>query len=169
VALNSVQDAKGGAVDARLQTPYGAAWLAALAGTAAPYVDKLLLRRLYGGGWGLADDQGKLTAPFWAAWLFRTYCPRGAKFGQVSESVEGIVVYAARTATACNVFVVSLAEESQSVTIRARNVGRLSHVRLRGLPGAIGGVEQRDLPTESTQTLDLEGPGVVVVQFIPER
>ncbi|MFQ6132553.1 MAG: hypothetical protein ACE5R4_10995 [Armatimonadota bacterium] len=169
LALNSVRDENGRAVDERMQAPYGAAWLAALAGTVAPYADKLLIRQLYGGGWGLADDDGALLPPFWAAWLFRTYCPRGARFAKISESAEGVVVYAARTRTAANVLIVSLADQPQAVTIRAKNVGSLSQVRSRGLSGRADEVEHRDLPRRSTQTVNLDGPEVVVVQFIPTR
>lgn len=167
MALNSVQDDSGRAVDARVQAPFGAAWLAAVAGTAAPYADKLLAKRLHGAGWGLTDDQGKLLPPFWAAWLFKTYCPRGAKFARISESAEGVVVFAARTATACNALVVSLSEEPQSLTMRAKSAGRLAAVRSRGISGRSPDVEYRDLRTSSTQTLNLDSHEVIVVQFIP--
>ncbi|MFQ6098240.1 MAG: hypothetical protein ACE5O2_11000, partial [Armatimonadota bacterium] len=77
VNINSARDREGRPRDPRTHTPFAAAWLAALAASASPYVDKLLWRSLYGKGWGLLDETGEPTFSWLAARTMDVYAPRG--------------------------------------------------------------------------------------------
>ena len=167
--MNSVQDQAGQAADPRAQAPLGGAWFAAFLASAAPYVDKVLPRQLYGEGWGLADAQGDPLPPFWAAWLQKTYCPRGSAFAYVKQVSPTLHVYAARTATACNVLVVALEPGRHQITVVAHGTGALSQVRGRALGGEANEIAYGNRPTHPRQAVSLDGPSVLVLQFIPSR
>jgi len=79
LALNSSREPAGQARDGRIQTHYGAAWLAALAGTAATSVDELLWFKLVGQGWGLVDEAGGAFPAYYATRLLGQALPAGAQ------------------------------------------------------------------------------------------
>ncbi len=167
VWMNSVQDQAGQSADPRAQAPLGAAWLAAFVASVARHVDKVLPRQLYGDGWGLAGDDGEPLPPYWAAWLLSTYAPRGSGFAGISRSDPALHVYAARTATACNVVVIALEPGRHRLTVAARNTGPLSQVRSRALDPERNEIAYLTRPTRSRQAISLDGPSVLVLQFIP--
>ena len=155
----------GGAADPRLTGNFGAAWTAAAVLSSSAAVDKFLHYRLFGDGWGLMTPRGRANPSYHAAWLLHTYAPRGATLSQLMNPADDLLVAAVWTATASNAFVVYLGEEQRTVVINARGVGEPRLVRERRLTSG-GGLHMTDLPTSTSQSIQFDGPGISVIQFV---
>ena len=142
-------------------------WLAMTALSAAPYVDKLLYAPLVGDQAGFMNTQGRPQAAYWSAWLLRTYMPRGSRLCHWLYPDIETVVGTIRTATANNVVLAYGGEAPRAFTIRAQGTGPLKLVRARKVDAAAQGIQLLDLPLSTEQIVELAGPGVMIVQFIP--
>ncbi|MGC9316614.1 MAG: hypothetical protein ACP5KN_01090 [Armatimonadota bacterium] len=165
MAMNSARTPDGEAADERVHRPFGAAWTAATVLASAPSVDKLLHYRLFGAGWGLMDRRGEHDAPWVAAWLLRTYAPRGASLCQLQRPADDLLVAAVWTPTARNVFLVYAGHGPRSVVIDAWGVGHPVLVRERRLTST-GALSMSDLPRSAAQSVEFDGPGLSVIQFV---
>lgn len=165
MAMNSVRRPNGEAADARLETAFGAAWLAAAVLGSATSVDKLLHFKLFGGGWGLTNRRGERNAVALAAWLLRTYAPRGATLSQLLRPAPDLLIAAVWTPTARNLFVVYGGREPRSVVVDAWGIGSPLLVRERRLTST-GELAMANLPNSAAQSIDFDGPGVSVIQFV---
>jgi len=165
MAMNSARRPSGESADGRLTTPFGAAWLAAAVLGSSASVDKLLQFKLFGEGWGLADRRGERNPLAVAGWLLRTYAPRGATLSQLLRPADDLLVAAVWTPTARNLFVVYGGREPRSVVVDAWGIGSPLTVRERRLTSA-GELVMTNLPNSAAQSIDFEGPGVSVIQFV---
>lgn len=151
------------------QTPsehFAGSWLAMAALSAAPYIDKLLYTPLVGGQIGFINSAGQPSAVYRAAWLMRTYMPRGSQLCHWLYPDSQTVAAAIRTATANNVIVAYGGEAPRTLTIRAQGTERPKLVRARKVDSSAEQIQFLDLPLATEQTIELSGPGVAVVQFI---
>lgn len=165
MAMNSARRPSGEAADGRLTTPFGAAWLAAAVLGSSASVDKLLQFKLFGEGWGLADRQGERNALAIAGWLLRTYAPRGATLSQLLRPADDLLLAAVWTPTARNLFVVYGGRGPRAVVVDAWGIGSPLTVRERRLTSA-GELAMTNLPNSAAQSIDFDGPGVSVIQFV---
>lgn len=165
MAANSARTPEGEAADERVGGNFGAAWTAAAILHSSAWVDKFLHHRLYGGDWGLLDDRGRSGPLFTTAWLLRNYAPRGSTLCQLVRPADDLIVAAVWTATARNAVVVYSGEEPRSVVIDARGIGSPLMVRERRLTSD-GELGMFDLPNLPSQSIEFEGPGVSVLQFV---
>lgn len=166
LALDASRDERGRARDQRVEGPFGAAWLAAAVLSAAPWVDKVFLYRLAGGGWGMIGDDGKPTPLYWTAWLLKHYAPRGAERLEVLRLGPLTLAATVRTRTALNLIVAHAGAEPLALAVEPQNLPPLGQVRERHLGGEKGWTGSY-LPRTGAQNLQLAGPGVLVVQYIP--
>ncbi|MEA3403656.1 MAG: hypothetical protein U9R79_20600 [Armatimonadota bacterium] len=165
MAMNSARHPDGEAADERVHRPFGAAWTAATVLASATSVDKFLHYRLFGAGWGLMNRTGTHDPPWVAAWLLRTYAPRGSSLCQLHRPASDLLVAAVWTPTARNAFVIYAGGEPRSVVIDAWGVGHPLLVRERRLTST-GGLSMSDLPRSAAQSVEFDGPGVCVIQFV---
>ncbi len=168
VAMNSARGEKGMTSDARLTGPLGAAWTAAAALSAGPYVDKLLHFKLFGGGWGLMDATGKIHLTHQAAWLVHTYAPRGSTVCQLLRPDPEVLMAAIWTPTSRNLITVYAGEQPRVLVADCWGIGSPLFVRERRLL-ADGELHMRNLPNTSAQTLKFDGPGISVIQFVSQQ
>ena len=165
MALNSARGPDGSAADGRVVSNFGAAWTAAAVLQSSSYADKFLQYRLYDGGWGMLDDRGRAGPLFATAWLLRNYAPRGSTLCHMIRPAPDVLVAAVWTGTARNVLVVSAGDEPRSVIIEAWGVGSPRMVRERRLTST-GELGMFDRPNSHSQSIEFEGPGFSVIQFI---
>lgn len=151
------QDRQGGALDAT--------WTAATVLQSSAHVDKFLHARLYAPQQALLDERGRALPGFTVAWLLRQYAPRGSTLCQLVRPMRDVVVAAVWTGTARNVIVVYAGEEPRSVVIDALGVGSPLMVRERRLISS-GELGMFDRPNSASQSIEFEGPGVSVIQFV---
>ncbi len=168
MAMNSARRPGGAAADDRIQAPFGAAWLAAAVLSASPHADKLLNFRLYGPGWGLMDRRGSTGTLYTAAWLLRSYAPRGSTLCRLLRPADDLLVAAVWTPTARNVFVVYGGVGPRSVVIDAWGIGTPVLVRERRLTPD-GELNMSQLPNSAAQSIELDGPGICVIQFVGDE
>lgn len=166
--MNSSRDARGACRDERTPTAFGAAWVTAAVLCASPYVDKLLYYRLGPGGWGMVTEAGQPDPVAWAAWLLRSYAPRGAQWLQQVRADDQTLVFALKTKTAYNVLVAYGGADVLELKLSPRGLPPLSQVRDRRITAADAGWKGVVLPTSPVQTEFLDGAGVLVVQYIPQ-
>ncbi len=144
-----------------------AVFLATSALSATRYADKLLWTQLADTGPGLLTPQGQPRSAYWAAWLIKTYAPRGASCRAYTPYPLGILIVAVATEHAGNVFVVNRSPWPTAVTLRVVGLPRPELVRERKLDlGEAKTVQHRNLSLSTTQKVKFQGPGVSVVQFI---
>ncbi len=141
-------------------------WLAMAALAAAPYIDKLLYTPLSGDKVGFVDEEGQASAVYQAAWLVRTYMPRGSKLCHWLYPDDETIVAAIRTATANNVVIAYGGEGQRVFAIKVKQAGKLALARARKVDPSAQQIQFLDLPLATQQTIELAGPGVAVVQFI---
>ncbi len=165
MAMNSARRPGGEAADARIETPFGAAWLAAAVLSSSTAADKFVHFKLFGDGWGMADRRGATNALHTAAWLLRLYAPRGATLCQLSRVDDAMLVAAVWTSTARNLFVVYGGEAPRTVVIDAWGIGSPVMVRERRITSR-GALVMSDLPNSAAQSIEFDGPGVSVIQFV---
>ncbi|MGD9495858.1 MAG: hypothetical protein AB7Y46_06080 [Armatimonadota bacterium] len=165
LALNSARRPGGEAADERILTPFGGAWTAAAVLSASAWADKLLHFKLCGDGWGMADEGGTASEPYTAAWLVRTYAPRGSTLSQLLRPADDLLVAAVWTPTARNLFVVYAGHAPRSVAIDAWGIGSPVLVRERRLTSQ-GELVMSNLPNTAAQSVEFDGPGVSVIQFV---
>ncbi len=168
MAMNSARESDGSAADDRLTTNFGAAWTTAAVLSSTSAVDKLLHYRLVGDGWGLTDERGRPRPPYHAAWLLHTYAPRGATLCQLLNPTDDVLVAAVWTPTARNAFVIHSGEGSRTVVMEAVGVGTPLMVRERRLTSD-GDLNMVDLPISRSHSIQFDGPGVSVIQFVGEE
>ena len=168
VAMNSARRPDGTAADDRLLGNSGAAWTAAAMLSSSSAVDKFLHYKLFGTGWGLTNPRGNPNPAYQAAWLLHTYAPRGATLSQLLNPTDNLLAASVWTPTACNAFVVYWGEETQTVVLDAVGVGEPLMVRERRLTSD-GELNMADLPNSSSQSIQFDGPGVSVIQFVGEE
>ena len=168
LAMNSARESEGNAADQRVAGNYGAAWTAATVLSSSSSVDKFLNYRLFGSDWGLTDQRGKPSPAYHAAWLLHTYAPRGAMLSQLLKPADDLLVAAVWTSSASNAFVVYLGEQKRTVVVSARGVGEPRLVRERRLTSD-GELNMADLPNSSSQSIEFDGPGISVIQFVGEE
>ena len=168
MAMNSARGEKGVAADERLTEGLGAAWTAAAALSAAPYADKLLHFKLFGGGWGLMAASGQTHVTHRAAWLVRTYAPRGATLCQLLRPHPEVLMAAVWTPTARNLLTVHAGEQPRVVVVDCWGIGSPLFVRERHLHSD-GQLGMRNLPNSSAQTIEFDGPGLSVIQFVSQQ
>jgi hypothetical protein len=166
--MNSARDARGACRDERTPTAFGAAWVAAAALCGSPYVDKLLYYRLGPGGWGMVTDAGQPDPIAWAAWMLRSYAPRGAQWLQQVRADDQTLVFALKTKTAYNLIVAYGGADVLELKLSPRGLPPLSQVRDRRISAADSGWKGAVLPTSPVQTEFLDGAGLLVVQYIPQ-
>ncbi len=165
MAMNSVRLPGGEAADERITTPFGAAWLSAAVLSSSAVTDKFLHFKLFGDGWGMTDRRGAANALHTAAWLLRLYAPRGSTLCQLLRPDDALLVAAVWTPTARNLFVVYAGEAPRSVVIDAWGIGSPVLVRERRI-NSRGALVMNDLPNAATQSVEFDGPGVAVIQFV---
>lgn len=167
-ALNSALTPDGQSADPRTNGMPGAAWFAATAMAHGPFTDKLLYADFFGRGRGMVDENGKPTPVFHAAWLMKTYAPRGSTITGTVRPTPMTIVMAAATRTARNVLIAHCGTEPITLSLQAAGVGELKGVRERRLDGSTPDIQFIDLKKETMQKVELTGPTVTVIQFIPE-
>lgn len=165
MAMNSARRPGGEAADGRLTTPFGAAWLAAAVLGSSASADKLLHFKLFGDGWGMVDRRGERGPLAIAGWLLRTYAPRGSTLSALLRPTDDLLMAAVWTPTARNLFVVYSGRDPRAVVVDAWGIGSPVLVRERRLTSA-GELVMTDLPNSAAQSIDFEGPGVSVIQFV---
>ncbi|MGI5820366.1 MAG: hypothetical protein ACOX9R_19940 [Armatimonadota bacterium] len=165
LAMNSARRPDGTAADDRILDNFGAAWTAAAMLASSTPVDKFLHYKLFGTGWGLTNPRGTPNQAYHAAWLVHTYAPRGATLGQLLNPTDDLLIVAVWTPTASNAFVVYAGEDARAVVIEAVGVGDPLLVRERRLTSD-GRLNMVDLPNSRSQSIQFEGPGVSVIQFV---
>jgi hypothetical protein len=163
--MNSARRPGGEAADGRLTTPFGAAWLAAAVLGSSASADKLLHFKLFGDGWGMADRRGERGPLAIAGWLLRTYAPRGSTLSALLRPADDLLMAAVWTPTARNLFVVYGGRDPRAVVVDAWGIGSPVLVRERRLTSA-GELVMTDLPNSAAQSIDFDGPGVSVIQFV---
>lgn len=168
MAMNSARRPDGEAADDRIKSNLGAAWTAATVLSSSSAVDKFLHYKLFGTGWGLTNPRGKPNPAYHAAWLLRTWAPRGSTLSQLLNPQDDVLIAAVWTPTASNAFVVYAGEGTQTVVIDAVGIGEPLMVRERRLTSD-GDLNMADLPTSSSQSIQFDGPGVSVIQFVSEE
>ncbi|MFW5868890.1 MAG: hypothetical protein ACOCX2_13790 [Armatimonadota bacterium] len=168
LAMNSAREPDGSASDERVADNYGAAWTAATVLASSAAVDKFLDCRLFGNDWGLTDLRGRPNPAYHAAWLLHTYAPRGAMLSQLLNPADDLLIAGVWTSSASNAFVVYLGEEKRTVVIDARGVGEPRMVRERRLTSD-GDLNMADLPNSNSQSIEFDGPGISVIQFVGEE
>jgi hypothetical protein len=166
--MSSARDAQGACRDERTPTAFGAAWVAAAALCGSPYVDKLLYYRLGPGGWGMVTDAGQPDPVAWAAWMLRSYAPRGAQWLQQVRPDDQTLVFAVKTKTAYNLIVAYGGADVLELKLSPRGLPPLSQVRDRRITAADSGWKGAMLPTSPIQTEFLDGAGLLVVQYVPQ-
>ena len=168
MAMNSARRPDGTAADDRILGTFGAAWTAAAVLSSSSAADKLLHYKLFGTGWGLTNMRGAPNPAYHAAWLLHTYAPRGATLSALMSPADDVLIAAIWTPTARNAFVVYTGDETRTVVIDAVGVGTPVTVRERRLTSA-GELYMADLPNSHSQSIQFDGPGVSVIQFIGEE
>jgi hypothetical protein len=165
LAMNSARRPDGTPADERISENAGAAWTAAALLSSTCSVDKALHYKLFGIGWGLLNSRGVPNPSFHAAWLLHTYAPRGATLCEFVMPSAEVLIAAIWTPTARNAFVVHMGDGARTVVIEAAGVGTPVSVRERRLTSS-GEMQMADLPKSATQSVEFNGPGVAVIQFI---
>ncbi len=165
IAMSSAQRPDGIAADERMHRPFGAAWTAAAVLASSTWVDKFLHYQLFGAGWGLMNREGQYDPPWVAAWLLHTYAPRGSSLCEIRRVKDDLLVAAIWTSTARNALVIYVGEEPRSVVIDAFGIGSPVLVRERRLTSR-GELSMSDLPNSAAQSVQFEGPGVSVIQYV---
>lgn len=168
MAMNSARRPDGTAADDRTQGTFGAAWTTAAILSSSAATDKFLHYKLYGDGWGLTSPRGAPNPAYHAAWLLHTYAPRGATLSHLLNPIDDLLIAAVWTPTARNVFVVYAGGEPRTVVIDVVGVGASLIVRERRLTSE-GELIMSDLPNSRSQSVQFDGPGVSVIQFIGEE
>jgi len=168
MAMNSARRPDGTAADERILGNFGAAWTAAAVLSSSSAADKLLHYKLYGTGWGLTNPRGVPNPTYQAAWLLHTYAPRGATLSQILRPADDVLIAAIWTPTARNAFVVYTGEGTRTVVIDAVGVGTPLTVRERRLTSSEQ-LYMADLPNSHSQSIQFDGPGVSVIQFIGDE
>ncbi len=144
-----------------------AVFLVTSALSATRYADKLLWTQLIDATSGLLTPEGHPRPAYWAAWLVKTYAPRGASCRAYIPCSGGILIAAVVTEHAGNVFVVNRSPWPTAVTFRVVGLPRPEIVRERKLDLAEANtVQHHNLSLSTTQRVKFEGPGVSVIQFI---
>ncbi len=165
MAMNSARRPGGEAADARIVTPFGAAWTAAAVLASSASADKFLHFKLFGAGWGIAERGGARNSPATAAWLLRTYAPRGSTLSGLLRPADDVLVAAVWTPTARNLFVVYAGAGPRAVVVDAWGIGSPVLVRERRLTSR-GALVMSDLPNSAAQSIEFDGPGLSVIQFV---
>ncbi|MCD6359415.1 MAG: hypothetical protein J7M38_01040 [Armatimonadetes bacterium] len=156
--------APSAAADARPDQAFAAAWLAAMALSAGPYADRLLHQSLVGAL--LGADGAPLPAQRAAA-LVTAAAPRGATLCQLALPDPQLLVAAIWTPKARNLVVVHAGETPRTVVADCRGVG--SPLRVRGsLLASDGKIHNSDRPDSPRQSIEFDGPGVAVIEFVTD-
>jgi len=165
-AMNSAQDETGDSRDERTSTAFGAAWLATAVASGTPFVDKMLHYQLKPGGWGIMSQSGSPEVSYWAAWLLKTYAPRGSVRQGVELCDDLAVAATIKTRSAHNVIVTYAGIDPIEIQVKPKNVPPLKQVRDRRISDGDAQWKGSVLVKEGDQTILMEGPGVVVLQYI---
>jgi hypothetical protein len=196
--VNSALDREGLPRDPRARGPFAGAWLAALAASASPYVDKLLWHPLYGEGWGLLDDSSASrddsstsrddsstsrkdggasgsgtpsgepppTFSWLAARTIATYAPRGGSLCRLASDEGGCLLCATQSGVLRSAICIVAANQDPTVRINFAGIDRPGAPRLRVIAPDRAEVRQDVLPEGPRQQVQVEGPGIAVIQFI---
>jgi hypothetical protein len=180
--VNSALDRDGAPRDPRTRGPFAGAWLAALAASATPYVDKLLWHPLYGEGWGLLDmrdggtaggesgatlaEDPQPTFSWLAARAIATYAPRGGSLCRLATDAGGAVLCATQSGVLRSAICIVAADQDPTLRINLAGIDRPGVPRLRVIAPGRAEVRQESLPEGPRQQVQVEGPGIAVIQFI---
>lgn len=167
-SLSAARDERGDCRDERATTAFGAAWETALVLSATPYVDKMAYFKLSGGGWGMLSEAGQPEPVAWAAWMLRNYAPRGGSRVEIRRLDDHTTVAAVKTKTAYNVLIAYGGLDPIEVKVDPRGLPALSQVRDRWIGNADTQWKGNILPLSTGQNMVLDGPGVLVVQYVPK-
>ncbi len=168
-ALSSARDDQGWCRDERASTGFGAAWLATVVLAGTPYVDKLIHYKLAPGGWGMISHSGVPETPYWAAWLLAHYAPRGSMQLEVMRPSDLVVAATFKTKTAYNLVIAYAGVEPLELRVAPKHLPPLSEVRERHVAESDHQWKGNVLPTGPMQTVYVESPGVVVLQYVPQK
>lgn len=140
------------------------AWTAAALLSASTRADRLLHSALVG---GMLGSDGKPLPTQRAAALIHKYAPRGAVLRQLARQKPDVVTAAVWTATARNLIVVYAGEEPRTIAVDCVGVGSPLLVRVEQVMAG-GKLRTGDRPNSPQQSIEFDGPGVAVVQFVTD-
>ena len=166
LSLNAARDDQGRARDQRWASSFGAAWLTAASLSGTPYVDKLIVSRLYGAGFGVISDSGKPRDAYWASWLLKNYAPRGSTRLELFSVGPMTVAATFRTRSACNLVIAHAGADPLEFDLQPTGLPALSQVRTRLVGEGDKGWTGAYLPVSEAQNVKMNGPGVLVVQWV---
>ena len=114
---------------------------------------------------GMLGTNGRPLPTQHAATLVHKYAPRGAVLRQLARPEPEVITAAIWTATARNLIVVYAGEEPRTIAVDCVGVG--SPLLVRGAQVvASGEMRAGDRPNSPRQSIEFDGPGVAVVQFV---
>jgi len=165
-APNSIQDANGKSLDARLTSSYAAAWFARLLCTVAPHIDAVFPYELTSPSWGLLNNEGRAYPAYYSLWMFATYCPRGAAIYPGESDHQNLAALCCKTPTASNVLLINEGEQSLICSVAVSGLKSLRKVRLHLLEDRTPGIQYNELPAKAEQRVTLRRYSLCVLQFI---
>jgi hypothetical protein len=161
--LNSAADFSQGSSPRQY---YAAAWLGTAAIVAAPSQNKLFVRDLCAAHTGLFDTQAQLTPLYHAAWMLSNWMPRQAVMTPYVRPSAEVLACGVRTSSAYNVIIAYAGAGPGKLQIKPKGLTGTFSVRLRKLDPSFGDVQMIDLPSSLAPLVEMQGPGLAVVQFI---
>ncbi len=138
------------------------AWTAATLLAGSTRADRMLHTALVG---GMLGTNGRPLPTQHAAALVHKYAPRGAVLRQLARPEPEVITAAIWTATARNLIVVYAGEEPRTIAVDCVGVGSPLLVRGEQVV-ASGEMRAGDRPNSPRQSIEFDGPGVAVVQFV---
>jgi len=168
-AMTTAADEGGQCRDERVTGAFGGAWAAAAVLYGSPFVDKMVFHKISGGGWGMVSDAGQPETVYWALWLMKNYAARGAGRQQLFRIDEQTVAATIKTRTAYNVVICYAGSDPMELRIRPMNAPKLKMVRDRYIRDVDAQWMGTMRPTTADQTVQLDAPGVFVLQYIPAK
>ncbi len=141
---------------------FEAAWMAAALLNGGAYVDRMLHAALIG---GMVAADGSSQPVQRAAMLVNTYAPRGATLREVSLPATDLLTVAAWTPTSRNLFVIHVGDGPRTVALDCLGLGSPLLVRRHQLVAG-GQIRSDERPKSAQQSVQFDGPGVAVIEFV---
>ncbi|MCS7223016.1 MAG: hypothetical protein NZ959_00440 [Armatimonadetes bacterium] len=164
-AVNWQKGAQGEALDQRVSSGLGVAWLVAVFCQLAGKAEALLQYKVSGGGWGLLNSEAIPTPLYWALWVCQTYFPVGTALVSSTTSIPGVLCLAGSTATARNLLLVNTTADIVDLKVEVLGALPAKTMRLRQLRGGETPSYQERTPTASL-SLKLLPYDVRILQFV---